>query len=44
MILGLDPSLRNFGWVLMEDEGTFLRQRNDGDRGEYDLCREVHLS
>ena len=24
MILGLDPSLRNFGWVLMEDDGTFL--------------------
>ena len=24
MILGLDPSLRNFGWVLMEDDGIFL--------------------
>jgi len=24
MILGLDPSLRNFGWVLMEDDGQFL--------------------
>jgi hypothetical protein len=24
MILGLDPSLRNFGWVLMEDDGHFL--------------------
>lgn len=24
MILGLDPSLRNFGWVLMEDNGVFL--------------------
>lgn len=24
MILGLDPSLRNFGWVLMENDGTFL--------------------
>ncbi len=24
MILGLDPSLRNFGWVLMTDEGDFL--------------------
>ena len=24
MILGLDPSLRNFGWVLMEDDGSFL--------------------
>jgi len=24
MILGLDPSLRNFGWVLITDEGDFL--------------------
>ena len=24
MILGLDPYLRNFGWVLMEDDGIFL--------------------
>jgi len=24
MILGLDPSLRNFGWVLMGDNGDFL--------------------
>ena len=24
MILGLDPSLRNFGWVLIEDDGTYL--------------------
>ena len=24
MILGLDPSLRNFGWVLITDEGVFL--------------------
>lgn len=26
MILGLDPSLRNFGWVLIEDDGTFLEK------------------
>jgi Holliday junction resolvasome RuvABC endonuclease subunit len=24
MILGLDPSLRNFGWVLIKDDGTFM--------------------
>jgi len=24
MILGLDPSLRNFGWVLITDEGEYL--------------------
>jgi len=24
MILGLDPSLRNFGWVLVEEDGTFM--------------------
>jgi Holliday junction resolvasome RuvABC endonuclease subunit len=26
MILGLDPSLRNFGWVLINDEGKFLEK------------------
>jgi Holliday junction resolvasome RuvABC endonuclease subunit len=26
MILGLDPSLRNFGWVLIDDEGKFLEK------------------
>jgi Holliday junction resolvasome RuvABC endonuclease subunit len=24
MILGLDPSLRNFGWVLMTDDGEYM--------------------
>jgi Holliday junction resolvasome RuvABC endonuclease subunit len=24
MILGLDPSLRNFGWTLIRDDGSFL--------------------
>jgi hypothetical protein len=24
MILGLDPSLRNFGWTLISDEGAFM--------------------
>lgn len=24
MILGLDPSLRNFGWTLIKDDGSFL--------------------
>jgi Holliday junction resolvasome RuvABC endonuclease subunit len=24
MILGLDPSLRNFGWVLIDDDGSFM--------------------
>ena len=24
MVLGLDPSLRNFGWVLMDEEGRYM--------------------
>lgn len=26
MILGLDPSLRNFGWTLIRDDGSFLEK------------------
>lgn len=34
MILGLDPSLRNFGWVLMTDDGQYLDKGMMGTTAE----------
>lgn len=44
MILGLDPSLRNFGWVLMSDEGEYIDKGMMGTEADMIFVdRYIHL-